>query len=75
MKQVQEKLARAMRYRALASAGFALLYGASPIDIIPDVVPVLGLLDDALVVPAFLLLALFQFRKARRLKELPPRSV
>lgn len=71
---IQDKLAKAARYRAIFAAGFALLYGASPVDVIPDVIPVLGLLDDALVVPAFLVLAYFQFRKARRLRTaLPPR--
>lgn len=28
---------------------FALLYGASPIDIIPDVIPLLGWSDDVMV--------------------------
>ena len=35
-----------------------LAYALSPIDLIPDVVPVLGLLDDLLVVPLGLWLAL-----------------
>lgn len=29
---------------------FALLYGASPIDLIPDLIPLLGWSDDAMVV-------------------------
>jgi uncharacterized membrane protein YkvA (DUF1232 family) len=38
---------------ALAVAAYAL----SPIDLVPDFIPVLGLLDDLLIVPAGILLA------------------
>ena len=39
---------------ALAVAGYAL----SPIDLIPDFIPVLGYLDDVVIVPAGILLAI-----------------
>ncbi len=42
------------RLVAAATAAYAL----SPIDLIPDVIPVLGLLDDLLIVPAGLWLAI-----------------
>ena len=39
-------------------AGLTAAYALSPIDLIPDVIPVLGLLDDLLVVPLGIWLAL-----------------
>jgi uncharacterized membrane protein YkvA (DUF1232 family) len=45
---------RLAKFVALATAAYAF----SPIDLIPDFVPVLGLLDDLILVPAGLWLAL-----------------
>ena len=45
---------------ARALAGLVAAYALSPIDLIPDFIPVLGYLDDLLIVPAGLWLALRQ---------------
>ncbi len=50
---------------ARAVLGATVAYAVSPIDLIPDFIPVLGHLDDALIVPAGFFLA----------KRLVPRQV
>jgi uncharacterized membrane protein YkvA (DUF1232 family) len=37
--------------------GAAIAYAISPIDVIPDFIPVLGYLDDVLIVPTLVILA------------------
>lgn len=37
--------------------GVAIAYAVSPIDLIPDFIPVIGHLDDLLIVPLFIWLA------------------
>ncbi|HEX8364805.1 MAG TPA: DUF1232 domain-containing protein [Allosphingosinicella sp.] len=45
-------------WHAKAVAGAVAAYALSPIDLIPDLIPVLGYLDDLLIVPAGIWLAL-----------------
>ncbi len=48
---------RTPRYAKLVAIGVAA-YALSPIDLIPDMIPVLGYLDDFLIVPGGIVLAL-----------------
>ena len=57
---------RRAAWSPLLSIVAALLYGASPIDLIPDVIPLIGWLDDGLVIALLLGLAAIQFRRHRR---------
>lgn len=48
---------RRVPWTAKAVAGLVAAYALSPIDLIPDFIPVLGYLDDLVLVPAGILLA------------------
>ena len=50
---------------------FALLYGVSPIDLIPDIIPLFGLVDDAILVPLLLIVGIAQMRKSRKMAAQP----
>lgn len=48
---------RRVPWHAKAVAGAIAAYALSPVDLIPDFIPVLGLLDDLLIVPLGIMLA------------------
>jgi uncharacterized membrane protein YkvA (DUF1232 family) len=65
---------RAGRYRqalygTIAAIAFGLLYVFNPFDIVPDVLPILGALDDATVIGALLMLVERDLKKYRSWKE------
>jgi hypothetical protein len=51
---------------AKALAGLAIVYALSPIDLIPDFIPVLGYLDDVIILPLLVALAV---------KSIPPEVI
>lgn len=54
---------RQIPYFSIAAIVFTLLYVLSPVDLIPDFIPVIGLLDDAAVVSICLYLVLQDLRE------------
>ena len=67
---------------AKAVAGAVAAYALSPIDLIPDFIPVLGYLDDLLIVPLGIWLAMrlvppvlmLEFREAAARRQARPKS-
>jgi uncharacterized membrane protein YkvA (DUF1232 family) len=56
-------------YGTIAAVVFGLLYVINPFDIIPDVLPVVGAVDDATVIGALLILVEQDLKKYRAWKE------
>lgn len=54
---------------AIAAVVFALLYVLSPVDLIPDFIPIIGQIDDALVVAGCLALIHEELARYRAWKE------
>jgi uncharacterized membrane protein YkvA (DUF1232 family) len=56
-------------YGTIAAVVFALIYVFNPFDIIPDVLPIIGAVDDATVIGACLMLIERDLNKYRTWKE------
>lgn len=56
-------------YGTIAAVAFALLYVFNPFDLVPDFLPFLGVLDDATVIGALLMLVERDLNKYRSWKE------
>lgn len=56
-------------YGTIAAVVFGLIYVINPLDIIPDVLPILGAIDDATVIGALLMLVERDLKKYRSWKE------
>jgi uncharacterized membrane protein YkvA (DUF1232 family) len=56
-------------YGTIAAVVFALLYVFNPLDIVPDVLPIIGVVDDATVIGALLMLVERDLTKYRSWKE------
>lgn len=56
-------------YGTIAAVAFGLLYVINPFDIVPDVLPIVGALDDATVIGALLMLVERDLKKYRSWKE------
>lgn len=57
---------RAVPFGTLAAVAFTLLYVLNPLDLVPDLLPFVGQLDDAAVFSAALLLVEGDLRRYRR---------
>lgn len=56
-------------WSAIFSLITALAYGVSPIDLLPDIIPIIGILDDALIVPFLIIWSIVLFARHRKQTE------
>jgi uncharacterized membrane protein YkvA (DUF1232 family) len=56
-------------YGTIAAVVFGLIYVVNPFDIVPDVLPIIGAVDDAAVIGALLILVERDLKKYRSWKE------
>jgi uncharacterized membrane protein YkvA (DUF1232 family) len=63
---------RQIPYGTVAAAAFTLIYVLNPLDLVPDVLPIIGQVDDAAVVAACLMLVQQDLRTYRQWKLAQP---
>jgi len=56
---------------AVSSLVLAFLYGASPVDVLPDIIPLLGWVDDAVVLPILILIGVVGLVRRSRTGPVP----
>lgn len=59
---------RATPWGSIVSLALAVIYGVSPIDLIPDIIPLLGWADDVTIGGMLVLFAIGLYFKRRREK-------
>ena len=59
---------RKISFRIIVAIAGVFIYIINPLDIVPDVVPILGLIDDALVIYLCLLMVRLDLNKYRKWK-------
>ena len=65
---------RQVPYGAVAAIVFTLIYIFNPLDLVPDILPLIGEIDDAAVIAACLLLVEQDLYKYRNWKQSPPQN-
>jgi uncharacterized membrane protein YkvA (DUF1232 family) len=74
MKSTQNAVKSAVPWAGILNLVAAVLYGVSPIDLIPDFIFILGWLDDAIAVPLFIFLSVLGFMRHRKMKAAQPQT-
>lgn len=66
---------RQVPFATIGAIAFTLIYVLNPFDIVPDVLPILGQVDDASVFAASLMLIQRDLSKYKKWKETQPRQL
>jgi uncharacterized membrane protein YkvA (DUF1232 family) len=72
MKQIEDTSLESARKRfigALVMLGLATIYTISPVDLIPDIIPIAGLLDDIPLLISTAAYAGYSYRKMKKERE------
>jgi len=75
VKDYWRKIYRQTPYGTISAIVFTLIYILNPFDLVPDVLPVIGQLDDASVLTACLMLIERDLKQYRKWKEGQPQQL